>query len=330
ACVSGQLNDHQDRKSNNAYKVRVMQDGPHQSEYYGYERSCPDAEDIFPCVCTYYSASNTLDLECSSVESEEQLKQIFKADFPFKNFREFKVQGNNNLKVLEAGIFNGISFERIDIGNNNLEIIELQALDSCYEVTTAIFLKSNRITSFPFDELSHFSQLNHFDIGRNSLSVIPTDAFNGLTALDYLDISNNYAKIVGAFQDLPNLQTIDLSYNNVTAVPVNFIKTGSSDLTYIYMWGNNISSVEPGAFDMVDSLYITMEDNSLSTLGEATWRPYLEVGGKIFAAGNPLICDCDIAWLFGEDQLLEGVSETTACNDGVHLHDLDPSIFDPC
>ncbi|CAL4066053.1 unnamed protein product, partial [Meganyctiphanes norvegica] len=169
-----------------------------------------------------------------------------------------------------------------------------------------------------------------FDMGRNSLSVIPADAFNGLTALDYLDISNNYAKIFGAFQDLPNLQIINLGYNDLTAVPAHFIKTGSSDLTYIYMWGNNITSVEPGAFDMVDSLYITMEDNSLSTLGEATWRPYLEEGGKIFADGNPLNCGCDIAWLFGEDQLLEGVSDTTTCNDGVHLHDLDPSIFYSC
>ncbi|CAL4094804.1 unnamed protein product [Meganyctiphanes norvegica] len=292
--VSVQINDHnQDRISSKVYnqsQVHVMQNDRHHSEYYGYERSCLDAEDISPCVCTYYSASNAMDLECSTVEREKQLKQIFKADFPFKNFREFHIQGNNNLKVLEAGIFNGISFESINICNNNLEVIESQAFDSCYEVATAIFLKANRITSFPFDELSRFSKLSHFDIFSNSLSVIPANAFNGLTALDYLDISDNYAKIVGTFQDLPSLHIIDLGYNDISIVPANFIKTGSSDLTYIYMWGNNIVSVEPGAFDIVDGLY-AMEDNLLSTLEEATWRPYLEVGGKLFAARNPLICD---------------------------------------
>ncbi|CAL4094802.1 unnamed protein product [Meganyctiphanes norvegica] len=171
AGVSVQVNDHhQDRISRdvrNQSQVHVMQDDRHHTEYYGYERPCPDAEDIAPCVCTYYNESNTMALDCSAVESEEQLKQIFKADFPLKNFREFYFQGNNNLKVLEAGIFNGISFEIINIGNNDLEVIESQALDSCYEVVTDIFLKANRITFFPFDELSHFSKLSNFDIDSN-------------------------------------------------------------------------------------------------------------------------------------------------------------------
>ncbi|CAL4133709.1 unnamed protein product, partial [Meganyctiphanes norvegica] len=87
----------------NQSKVYVKQDGRHQPEYYGYEEPCPDAEDISPCVCTYDTVSKAMDLECSAVESEEQLKQIFKADFPLKNFNKFDLHDNNNIKVLEAG-----------------------------------------------------------------------------------------------------------------------------------------------------------------------------------------------------------------------------------
>ncbi|CAL4232925.1 unnamed protein product [Meganyctiphanes norvegica] len=335
--VSGKLYYHQDRIPSdvdvyNQSKVHVIQDSRHQTKYNGYEHLCPDAANIAPCVCTYDWWDNIMDINCSAVESEEQLKQIFKADFPFKNFKKFTFHNNTNMKVLEAGVFNNISFEIIDIKLNSLEVIELEALDSCYERATNIDLRRNRITSFPFDELSHFSKLLNFDISNNLLSSIPADAFNGLTTLETLQVIANGANIVGTFQDLPNLVTIGLTYNDLpTTIPANFINIGSPDLWYIAMNGNGIVSVEPGAFDIVDGLFIDIRDNSISTLDEATWRPYLEAEGWIQASLNPLICGCDIAWLFGEDQLLEHVGEyTTTCADGQYLHDLDPTIFDQC
>ncbi|CAL4208524.1 unnamed protein product [Meganyctiphanes norvegica] len=331
--VSGQLNDNQypiPSYINNQTKVHVKQDGRHQAEHYVYEPPCPDDEDIAPCVCRYDSWANAIDLECSAVESEEQLKQIFKADFPLKNFRKFFVEKNDNIKVLEVGVFNGISFEVIDIINSHLEVIELNALDSCYETVTMIHLVGNKVTSFPFDELSYFSKLRTFDVSGNSLSMIPADAFNGLTALWHLDLSGNTPNIVGTFQDLPNLRDIDLSDNVLTTIPAHFIETGSSHLSVIGLHYNNIVSVEPGAFDIVGGMDIIMDGNSLSTLEEATWRPYLEAGEVLWVNANPLMCGCDIAWLFGEDQLLEQIGVYATCTDGEYLQDLDPKIFDLC
>ncbi|CAL4202658.1 unnamed protein product, partial [Meganyctiphanes norvegica] len=168
--------------------------------------------------------SNDMDLECSSVVSEEQLKHIFKADFPLKNFREIRIVDNNTLKVLEASVFHGISFEIIYIIHNNLEVIESQALNSCYENATEIVVSYNKITSFSFDELSQYPKLSHFGISSNSLNVIPADAFHGLTALEHLYISDNNADIVGSFQELPNLHDIRLDHNNITIIPSQFIK----------------------------------------------------------------------------------------------------------
>ncbi|CAL4163146.1 unnamed protein product [Meganyctiphanes norvegica] len=333
-CVCGQMNHHEyptPSDVNNQSKVHMEQDGHHQPDYYSYEQQCPDAEDIAPCVCTYDIVSSAMDLNCSAVENEEELKQIFKADFPVKKFKQFLIHYNFNIKVLEAGIFNGISFEMIDIYTTDLEVVELHALNSCYETATEINLYGNKITSFPFDEVSQFSKLGHFDISCNYLSVIPADAFHGLTALEYIDISTNDADIVGTFQDLPNLRDIWLGDLNITTtIPAQFIKTGSSQLSNIRLNYNDIVSVEPGAFDIVDGLDINMYHNLISTLDEATWRPYLEAGGTLEAASNPLVCGCDIAWLFGEDQLLEHVDVYTTCTDGGRLHDLDPSIFNNC
>ncbi|CAL4115085.1 unnamed protein product, partial [Meganyctiphanes norvegica] len=93
ACVSCQIADRRTTSD-----VHVKQDGRHQPEYYGYAQQCPDAEDFAPCVCTYDSFYLTMYLTCSRVESEEQLKQIFKADFPFKNFTLFILKTTTILK----------------------------------------------------------------------------------------------------------------------------------------------------------------------------------------------------------------------------------------
>ncbi|CAL4245680.1 unnamed protein product, partial [Meganyctiphanes norvegica] len=152
---------------------------------------------------------------------------------PFKYFNKFLLVYNFNIKVLEAGVFNGVSFEIINIYNSDLEVIELHALDSCYETATELHLYGNNITSFPFDELSQFSKLRDFDIRHNSLSVIPADAFHGLTSLEGIYINLNNADIVGTFQDLPNLRDIHLDSNVITTIPAQFIKTGSSHLSTI-------------------------------------------------------------------------------------------------
>ncbi|CAL4061982.1 unnamed protein product [Meganyctiphanes norvegica] len=329
---SGQVNGHANLISSNVYnqsKEQLMQDS-HNPQYYGTEQPCPDAEDIAPCVCTYDSERNVVDLDCSKVESEDQLKQIFEADFPLRKIETFTINSNNNIKILESGVFNGVSFVNILISYSVLEVIELNAFDSCYEVATGISLLHNyNLVSFPFDSVSHFSKLISFVMKFGYLSMIPADIFDGLTTLEHLDISANTASIIGTFDDLPNLQFISIQNNHLSSIPTNFIKTGSSKLEYIFLEYNSIVSVEPGAFDVVDGLQIYMSFNSLSTLEEATWRPYLEAGGVLYAYDNPLSCGCDIAWLFGEDQLLEQV-DNTRCSDGEYLHDVDPSTFDNC
>ncbi|CAL4058617.1 unnamed protein product, partial [Meganyctiphanes norvegica] len=115
---------HQDPISNVVYnqsKLHMMQDDHHQPEYYGYEPQCPEAEDIAPCFCNYTYDNTSMKLDCAAVESEEQLKQIFKADFPIKNFFSITFERNSKIKVLEAGVFNGISFKIFYFAWTNLE-----------------------------------------------------------------------------------------------------------------------------------------------------------------------------------------------------------------
>ncbi|CAL4096391.1 unnamed protein product [Meganyctiphanes norvegica] len=271
-----------------------------------------------------------MDLDCSAVESEDQLRQIFIADFPFKNFRTFNLQHNKKLKVLESYVFNTISFEKITIYYNEFEVIEDHALDSCYETATYVNFHHNKITSYPFDSLSNFVYLKLFGIAGNSLSTVPADAFHGITTLESIWIQGNTPNIVGTFANLINLRVIAMGGNDLTLIPTNFIQTGSTRLESIVLTFNDISSVEPDAFDIVEGMLINMTSNSLSTLDEATWGPLFQGGVFLEATNNPLSCGCDIAWLFKEDQRLGQISKYTTCSDGENIHKLDPSIFDFC
>ncbi|CAL4124507.1 unnamed protein product [Meganyctiphanes norvegica] len=328
----GSIDDRKDYITSYAYSQSRIHGvlGNHMPEYYGYERPCPNADDIAPCVCIYQADEHAMDLYCSAVESEEQLRQIFKADFPFKNFRFFILQYNSNLKVLESYVFNTISFEIIIIFDNEIEVIEDHAFDSCYETATHVSFYDNKITYFPFDALSNFVNLEVFGISRNSLSTIPADAFHGITTLEKILIDYNTPNIVGTFANLTSLQQITMGGNDLTILPTNFLKTGSNHLTSIILSFNNIVDVEPGAFDIVNGMHINMTSNSLSTLDEATWGPLLVGGVVLDATDNPLSCGCDIAWLFKEDQMLGQLSKDTTCSDGENIHNLDPSIFDLC
>ncbi|CAL4150163.1 unnamed protein product, partial [Meganyctiphanes norvegica] len=328
----GSIDDKKDNITSYAYNQSEIHGvlGNHMPDYYGYERPCPNADDIAPCVCTYYADEHAMDLDCSAAESEEQLKQIFKADFPFKNFRTFNLQHNNKLKVLESYVFNTISFEKITIYSNDFEVIEDHALDSCYETATYVNFNNDKITSFPFDVLSNFVNLKVFGMSSNSLSSVPADAFHGITTLESVWIQSNTPNIVVTFRNLTNLKDIAMGGNSLTIIPTNFLKTGSTRLESILLKFNAISSVEPGAFDIVEGMRINMTTNSLSTLDEATWGPLFKGGVVLDASNNPLSCGCDIAWLFKEDQMLEQVNRGTTCSDGEYIHNLDPSIFDFC
>merc|ERR1711957_961477 len=83
-------------------KTEVKQDNHHHTEDYGYQQHCPEPADIDPCVCTYHSIFNAMDIDCSAIESEEQLRHVFQSDFPSKKFRRFTIKANYNLKVLES------------------------------------------------------------------------------------------------------------------------------------------------------------------------------------------------------------------------------------
>lgn len=151
---------------------------------------CPNATDIAPCLCSV-TESNELDLDCSSVESYNQLTEVFRQDFPVKEFNEFRIENNDNIQYL-ADIFRGVSFRYIFLNiMQNLIQIENYAFFDSRNTLENIYISRTALDEkhFPFDTLDQFVTLSSLSVTRSNVTYWP--AFNS-TSIKSISFSSNY------------------------------------------------------------------------------------------------------------------------------------------
>lgn len=200
---------------------------------------CPDPMDIYPCVCTADEDHN-MDMDCSLVESEDQLARIFSSNIPFTKFRRLVIMNNRHLKALQSEDLGVASFETIFIQGGILEEVLAQALSNSFSSATYIDLQDNRVSEFPFQELPLFSSLRslklsmnwlsdfpalqssvlqHIELDKNSFNRIPADGFTFLTNVETISFSNNHLQMI-----MPGKIYVDQCFDGNDNIAI--IKTG--------------------------------------------------------------------------------------------------------
>ncbi|XP_063887947.1 oplophorus-luciferin 2-monooxygenase non-catalytic subunit-like [Scylla paramamosain] len=316
------------------------------------EMSCPEAADILPCVCKHEEA---LSLECSGVEDEAQLRQVFRAYFPTTAFYEFYMDGNKGVRVLEDGVFGSVSFQVLQVLNSALETVRDDALTPSLRTLTHINVADSPLAVFPFHRLQEFTLLGSMSLmncdvhslpplssaslkllylNANSISHLTPDVFSLLTAVQNIDLTENHLTDIeaGTFTSIPRLSSLSLSTNMLSSLPrLTFALAATQDAPgWLRLDHNNIDSVEVDAFKGVQApSYIELSHNALTTLQEAVWRPVMARGVTVMLQGNALSCGCVIAWLVRDPTLLTK-AQGARCADGRWLTDLDPADFDIC
>ncbi|XP_037793527.1 oplophorus-luciferin 2-monooxygenase non-catalytic subunit-like [Penaeus monodon] len=308
---------------------------------------CPDPQDISPCVCTVDEQHN-MKLDCSQVESEDQLAQVFSSYIPFTHFHSLYISGNQHLKILRNGALGPASFEWIHITEGVLEEVQDEALSQSYPTASHINFQANNVSRFPFYELPLFTSLVHLQMQTNSLESfpvlnsdtlqeivlnenlfgeIPLDGFQGVKNLYSISVSANDVKILrpGTFTDLPHLHYLHLDSNLLTDIPAGAI--GFSGKGSLHLQNNNIKSIAIGSITGVNTGHIYLAKNSLVVLEEGVFRPFLEGGATLDVDDNPLGCGCDLAWLITNSYFMALTSPAASCYDGELLTSLDPSIY---
>ncbi|XP_065169726.1 leucine-rich repeat transmembrane neuronal protein 3-like [Atheta coriaria] len=148
---------------------------------------------------------------------------------------EYKDYSKFEANTITININNTI--ESLDLSNNNISNID-ETFGAMNELKTIILSKNNiRNISHAFMDLE---QLEILDLSYNKLTTIEFATFIGLQNLKFLNISHNNIVVNDGFlEGMPNLQQLDISFNNMNELNVNIFKPNS--LKKIYIHGNKFS-----------------------------------------------------------------------------------------
>lgn len=79
---------------------------------------------------------------------------------------------------------------------------------------------------------------------------------------------------------------------------------------------------------------IDLSMNSVSSLSDVIYGPLIEMAiieqSKLYLGGNPLTCDCGLAWLAKNATLLASVVGARCDGDGIHIAEVNWDQFRKC
>ena len=183
-------------------------------------------------------------------------------------------------------------------------------------------------------------KLVHLQLGGNQLTVLPPFPPT-LPSLWLLFIYAPLSEInKGTFVNLGGLEQLIIPSDEGSTIAKleegDFIFS-TEKLDLLVLNGlKNVAEFEPHFFTAPNyATHVYIDNGSIETLEEEVFRELFENmvqdGGLLYIMDNPLLCDCSLAWLVKEPELMNVLlqeAEETACADGTLLSDLNPEDFD--
>ncbi|XP_065089831.1 leucine-rich repeat neuronal protein 2-like [Ochlerotatus camptorhynchus] len=238
----------------------------------------------------------------------------------------FELDLSNNLIVsFEADVLKPlVSLERLSLENN--QILEVPYDTNLDHLRSLRFLdlSVNLIEFVTNDSFAALRELRTLKLGGNVLTELDLGAFHGLNSLKHIDLADNNLTVIPTVQlsKLYNLTTLSLSGNSFVHLPaVSFLNLfhlrelhlnrldrleridsrAFVDNTYLQILSlddnPSFSDVPLRLFygnpNLID---VSMRGNALLTL-DAVQFP-LDRLQRLKLAGNPLVCNCSIRWLW--------------------------------
>ena len=116
--------------------------------------------------------------------------------------------------------------------------------------TEVVCLRSNGITAVQTDDFSNLYSCLELDLGKNRISVIESEAFNGLNILKTLLLDENALTELRSdmFVRLDFLENLNIGHNSILAVqPSTFI--GLRNLKQLWLTKNSLIAITSGMFN---------------------------------------------------------------------------------
>ncbi|XP_051938498.1 toll-like receptor 7 [Hippocampus zosterae] len=113
-----------------------------------------------------------------------------------------------------------LNLKVLDISNNNLNFIPSQVFSGLPDKLSQLYVKTNRLKSFPWGKLQLIRSLEVLDLSENSLSTVPTMLSNCTRSLKKLFLQKNQILTLtpNFLKDAHNLTYLDVSFNHIQVI----------------------------------------------------------------------------------------------------------------
>ncbi|XP_072046269.1 uncharacterized protein [Amphiura filiformis] len=126
---------------------------------------------------------------------------------------------SNQLVTLPGNTFEGVTANKIYLSNNLLTQYPAKALST--QNLNIISMENNNIGSIPAAAFESQTSLQELYLYDNAITSLQGDVFEPLVNLQKLYMSNNLIEFFPKLPDMPSLQTLDLSDNQIKYVEEN-------------------------------------------------------------------------------------------------------------
>ncbi|XP_021372079.1 toll-like receptor 6 [Mizuhopecten yessoensis] len=128
-----------------------------------------------------------------------------------------------------------------------------------------------------------------YNLDNNNIRSLKEYKFHGI--LQMISLNNNSLRDIGeqCFRQVMDLQNIGLADNELTSLPVGFLR-GLTSLRHLDIHNNFIEILSEGMFDdSVNLVYINLASNRLSSLGEGLFVKLLNLETLLLDGNNILV-----------------------------------------
>lgn len=265
---------------------------------------CPESWSDNKCSCDISELTLTVTINCHDIASEQELMETF--DHHWSNTRfEWFTLSNSIIESLSNETLKNLSFVGLIFTNVTLTNVSSDAFIGSAMSAEYIWVTDSNLMDFNFESLRSLKNLRSVAIMNSGLTKIPTKGFGDFHQLEVINLERNNINEIGlmAFSQLPRLQRLEFTGNNLSSLQYGVLNTTTTTYDVIVILvDNNIEKVLPGAFVGLKSNNIHLENNKLNLLKQDIFEPLLDDmmhhgGGKLYVTENPILCDDSIKWL---------------------------------
>ncbi|KAF5270788.1 hypothetical protein FQA39_LY18871 [Lamprigera yunnana] len=192
----------------------------------------------------------------------------------------------NKLKYLPKEVLSNTLLEMLDLSYNFFSVVPSLSLVEVGSSLRRLSISWNNIEHVDSTTFPDIPYLQHLNLNKNKLTILPDNVFTSLGLLQRLDISSNplranFKELFHYAQHLKQLSLANTGINSVPHLPL-------PNLVSLNLSHNFIDHIEKNSLQNLKHLkYLYLNNNDLSTIPSHLWihLPYLKVVDLSF---NPI------------------------------------------